>query len=49
MRFHRVVDSGETKEKNRYFEDLKAGIIRAFVLALIFAASLYIYTKFVAR
>jgi len=49
MRFHRVMDASEMKEKNRYFEDLKAGIIRAFVLALIFAASLYIYTEYLAR
>ncbi|KUK91955.1 MAG: hypothetical protein XE04_0719 [Marinimicrobia bacterium 46_43] len=35
MRYHRVMDSNEMKEKNRYFEDLKAGIIRAFVLAFL--------------
>ncbi len=42
------MDASETREKNRYFEDLKAGIIRALVLALIFAASLYIYTEFLS-
>jgi hypothetical protein len=43
------MDLEKTKEKNQYIDGLKSGIIRAFILALIFAAFLYFYTELLAR
>jgi len=39
------VETENTTENNQIYDGLKSGILRAFVLALIFAASLYLYTE----
>jgi hypothetical protein len=41
------VETEKSTEKEQIYDGLKSGILRAFILALIFAASLYLYTELI--
>jgi len=42
------VETEKITEKKQIYDGLKSGILRAFILTLIFAASLYLYTELIA-